>query len=141
MIVKRKNFSRFDATDNIKRMKDSDILAEKAKRETDYKGIASAGMGGAVGGALLGSTIGTVRGLGQKGSRLTAAGKGFKAGAGKGALIGGALAAGVTYMKGRKQAEENRFYNERLRYAKSQALRREKKDWKTNMTQRDGYSY
>ena len=57
-------------------------------------------------------------------------------------MAGGALiGAGIAYSKGRKQAEENEFYNKRLQYAQKQALRREKKDWKTNMTQRDGYSY
>ena len=58
------------------------------------------------------------------------------------AAIGGAvLGAGIGYLKNRKEAKENRFYNQRLEYAQRQAIRREKKDWKTNMTQREGYSY
>ena len=40
-----------------------------------------------------------------------------------------------------KEQADNEFYNRRLEYAQRQAKRREKADWKSNMTQRDGYSY
>ena len=58
-----------------------------------------------------------------------------------GAMIGGLTAGVMAYNKGSKQAKDNEFYNQRLEYAKRQALRRERADWKTNMTQREGYSY
>jgi hypothetical protein len=40
-----------------------------------------------------------------------------------------------------QEKAENSWYNDRLEYAQRQARRREKKDWKANMTERDGYSY
>ena len=58
-----------------------------------------------------------------------------------GALIGG-VSAGIYAMNQRnKQAKANQFYNDRLEFAQRQAKRREKIDWKTNMTQREGYTY
>lgn len=35
MIIKRKLFTKYDDTDNLKRMKDSDILAENQNRLLD----------------------------------------------------------------------------------------------------------
>ena len=58
-----------------------------------------------------------------------------------GATVGAIGAAASAYKKASEKAAENNFYNQRLDYAKRQALRRERKDWRTNMTQRDGYSY
>lgn len=142
--LKRKLYTRWDETDNIKRMKDSDILAEKEKPTTNYGGIAAGAATGAVAAGAAGATIGAAKGLIKPAAgagRLASMGK-FAGKYGKvGLLAGGALAAAAAYNKGKKQAEENQFYNQRLQYAKRQALRREKKDWKTNMTQRDGYSY
>jgi endonuclease YncB( thermonuclease family) len=65
----------------------------------------------------------------------------MKGGAKWGAALGaaGALAAGMA--KNRKQRKENNFYNDRLAYAQRQAKRREKADWKQNMTGREGYTY
>ena len=61
--------------------------------------------------------------------------------AGKGALAGAAIGTAVgLYRRGRERSA-NEFYNRRLDYAQRQARRREKADWKANMTQRDGYSY
>lgn len=133
-----KRFTQWDETDRLKAMKDSDILAEK--KRSSAGNTASNMVTGAVGGAVVGTGVGMASGLvtgkGFKG-KLSAAGR-----LGKTAAIGGAvLGAGVGYMKNRKEAKENRFYNQRLEYAQKQAIRREKKDWKTNMTQRDGYSY
>ena len=58
-----------------------------------------------------------------------------------GAMAGGALGGAAGTFKTAKEANANRFYNRRLDYAQRQAIRREKKDWKSNMTQREGYSY
>lgn len=42
MIIKRKLFTKYDDTDNLKRMKDSDILAEKPKQAPGYGSVAGA---------------------------------------------------------------------------------------------------
>lgn len=134
-IIKRKLFTIWDETDNLKKMKDSDILAERS-RSTGAGRIA----GGAIGGAALGAGI--MGGVGAiKGIRGGGIMRGLKGGAAGGALAGAAAGGALAYLSGRKQAKENKAYNKRLKYAKSQALRRERRDWVTNMTQRDGYSY
>lgn len=131
----------YDETDNLKRMKDSDILAEKKKQAPGYGGVVGSAVGGAAVAGTAGVAAGAIKGLGTRGSRLASAGA--KAGKyGKLAAAGGALVMGGMALKKRnQQAEENNFYNKRLEYAQRQAQRREKKDWKSNMTQRDGYSY
>ena len=136
MIIKRKLFTKYDDTDNLKRMKDSDILAEKPKQAPGYGSVA----GAALGGAALGGTVGSVAGAFGKnkaGRSLLGMGKGGKTGL----VVGGLLAGGMALRNRNKQAENNEWYNKRLNYAQRQARRREKQDWKTNMTQRDGYSY
>nr|DAV74148.1 MAG TPA: NADH dehydrogenase [Bacteriophage sp.] len=137
MIIKRKLFTKYDDTDNLKRMKDSDILAEKPKQAPGYGSVA----GAALGGAALGGTVGSVAGAFGKNkagrSLLGRMGKGGKTGL----VVGGLLAGGMALRNRNKQAENNEWYNKRLNYAQRQARRREKQDWKTNMTQRDGYSY
>lgn len=144
--LKRRMYTQWDETDNLKRMKDSDILAEKQKKTTDYGAIARGAAAGTVAAGTAGAVYGAGKGIFNPGSvgaagRMSGLGKGM-AKYGKLGLAGGALVgAGIAYAKGRKQAKENEFYNDRLQYAQKQALRREKKDWKTNMTQRDGYSY
>lgn len=141
--MKRKLYTQWDETDNLKRMKDSDILAEK-ERTVGYGSTVKAAAGGAAAGLGAGAIIGGTKGLvkpTQGMSRLASAGKGLKGGALAGVAIGGTIAAAIAHNKNKKQQEENQFYNQRLAYAKRQALRRERKDWKTNMTQRDGYSY
>ena len=136
--LKRKCFTQWDDTDNLKRMKDSDILAEQ-KRPTSNTGavIRSAATGAGLG-ATVGATAGSLAAIKKSGPTLKA---GFKGGLKGGAIIGAGLAATSAYLAGRKQAKENRFYNNRLAYAQRQAGRRERKDWKNNMTNREGYSY
>ena len=139
-ILKRKNFTRWDDTDNLKRMKDSDILAEK-KKKTAFVGptLRSAATGAIALGAA-GGILGTVAGRGTgnwASKRLGGFADGAKNGAYLGAIGGGLYA----QSQRKKEAEDNAFYNKRLVYAQKQAKRRERADWKTNMTQRDGYSY
>ena len=68
-ISSSKLFSKYDDTDALKRMKDSDILAEKKKEPTTKGGtviagtIAGAGLGMA-GGGLLHAASGRYKGLG-----------------------------------------------------------------------------
>lgn len=153
--LRRRLFTFYDETDNLKRMKDSDILAEKKKPTTGLaaksalgSGLVGAGMG-AAGGAALGAGLSAKAaykaagssGLGSTTSILSSAGKASLKGAKIGAVVGGLGAALVSYNKSKGQVKENSAYNNRLKYAQKQALRRERKDWKTNMTQREGYSY
>lgn len=140
IILRDKSFTLYDETDNIKRMKDSDILAEKKKPTNNIGQVVSAGVGGAVAGGLIGGAANSV-GKAVKNKTVSGFGKNLTKGAKGGAIALGAAGAGLAYLKGRKQNKENAAYNKRLKYAQTQALRREKKDWKTNMTQRDGYSY
>lgn len=145
--LKRKVFTRWDETDTLKGMRDSDILSQKKKTINGTEaatGLASNALKGAaavgVGGALAGSIIGAA---GKSGfvNKMKGAGKG----AGKlgkvGLIAGGVIGAAKAAKSINDQANENAFYNRRLGYAQRQAKRRERKDWKTNMTQREGYSY
>ena len=148
LIFCRKTFTKWDQTDNIKRMKDSDILAEKERSAYNLGDAASSAVTGAlVGGTLaagLGGTINTGRVITKgitKPGVLAEAGKSVMRYGKRGAMIGGAVGLGHYFLKNKDKAEENRFYNRRLRYAKEQAERREARDWRTNNTQRDGYSY
>ena len=129
-ILKRKTFTKYDETDALKRMKDSDILAEEEKPSSGYGSVLRDAGVGVVGGAVLGGAIGGLR----KGGT-------FKTGLKNGAVLGGLAMGAVGLNKKRKEDADREFYNRRLRYAKRQATRREKIDWKSNMTQRDGYSY
>ena len=146
--LKRKNYTVWDDTDNLKRMKDADILAEN-KKTNSYVPVAKQAAVGAAAGLGAGAVIGATKGLfkpgvnaaGRQMSRLSSMSKGLTKFGKTGALLGGLAAGAIAYNKGSKQAKDNEFYNQRLDYAKRQALRRERKDWKTNMTQRDGYSY
>ena len=141
MIIKRKIFTKFDDTDRLKQMKDSDILAEKKKKAPGY----GQALGAAAGGVAVGGGIGGISGgvAAKKGFLNKAAGalKGAKGMGKTGMLVGGAIAGGVALHQRSKQARDNKFYNDRLEYAQRQAQRRERKDWKQNMTQRDGYTY
>ena len=140
-ILKRKSFTKWDETDNLKRMKDSDILAEQKKKQPGYESVVSGSLGGATVGGVAGAAAGLASGLGKKGARVATAGARASK-LGKLGAVGGALLMGGKALKDRNdQAQENNFYNKRLAYAQRQAIRREKKDWKSNMTQRDGYSY
>ena len=140
-ILKRKSFTKWDDTDNLKRMKDSDILAEQKKKQPGYGGVAQGSIGGAIVGGTAGAAAGLASGLANKGARVSIDGARASK-LGKLGAVGGALLMGGKALKDRNdQAQENNFYNKRLAYAQRQAIRREKKDWKSNMTQRDGYSY
>lgn len=138
--LKRKSFTRWDETDNLKGMKDSDILAAKDKKLRDYGAIGRTAVVGGAAGLGAGALLGTVAGAG-KGSWLKKRGKGLVKGSKHGLILGAAGGAAYALLKGRKTAEDNAFYNKRLKFAKQHALRRERKDWNTNMTMRDGYSY
>lgn len=136
-IFRQKYYTQWDNTDSLKRMKDSDILAENYKSgtlgDTAKKTALGAGFGAAVGGM-----IGGFAGLKKGGAGFN---KGFKAGAKAGALVtGGVVGTSAAIQNSQKQKEVN-FYNNRLDYAKRQASRREQTDWRNNMTQREGYTY
>ena len=132
--IKRKLFTKYDETDNLKRMKDADILAEKHKRpDTSFTKIATGTLGAATAGGVIGAGIGRI----GKGSSWARTG----AFAGKGVLAGAAIGTAVGLYRRGQERSANEFYNRRLDYAQRQARRREKADWKANMTQRDGYSY
>ena len=128
--LKRKTFTKYDETDAIKRMKDSDILAEEKKKSPGYGSVLRDAALGATAGAVLGGGIGLAH---KKGT--------FKGGAKTGAILGGLVMGAAGLRKKHKEDEEREFYNRRLEYAQRHAKRREKIDWKSNMTQRDGYSY
>lgn len=140
-IFKRKTFAissattRYDATDNLKRMKDSDILAEE-KQRADGSGFKKILMDTAVG-VGTGALVGAASGLLAKKNKLYKVGRRARTGA----LIGG-LAMAAAGLNKRRADEDNRdFYNRRLEFAQRHARRREALDWASNMTQRDGYSF
>ena len=133
-----KLYTKYDDTDRLKRMKDSDILAENKRQAPGYGDLVASTAGGALAGATIGSIAGGTRGLFKRGGSMMKSGaRGGKLGM----LIGGTAAGVMAYRKREKEAKENQFYNNRLEYAQKQAKRREKKDWKENMTQREGYTY
>lgn len=141
--LKRKLYTKYDDTDRLKQMKDSDILAEKRKRGPGFGNVAGSTAAGAVaagaGGAVIGGAVGLFKKRG--GSAISNMAKGAS-NLGKAGLVVGALGAGAMALRRRSKAsKENQFYNDRLEYAQRQARRREKKDWKTNMTQRESYTY
>lgn len=141
LTLKRKSYTYYDDVDDLKRMRDSDILAEKPKKGGIWKGAVGNMAAGATITGLGAGTVAGLNGLTRKGSRLASAGHGFMKGGKYGAGVGAAVGLGLTALKNRKQAQENSDYNRRLTYAQRQAKRREKRDWRTNMIQRDGYSY
>jgi hypothetical protein len=156
--LKRKLFTKYDDTDNLKRAKDSDILAEKLKKPaTDANAVAlSAAKGAALGGIALGAVSaakpgrivpsgpagkGVRKALSRAGANASNALHKFGKGGRTGLIAGAAIGTATALYKRGKEKKENQFYNRRLEYAQRQAMRREKADWKANMTQRDGYSY
>ncbi len=128
---RQKVYTQWDQTDQLKQMKDSDILAEKKISNTslNMSTLKNTALGAGTG-ALVGGVLGGIR----KGGTMMG-------GAKKGALLAGAAAGIASAIGNRQQKKENNFYNDRLEYAQRQALRREKKDWKNNMTNREGYTY
>ena len=88
MILLRKTFTQWDATDNLKRMKDADILAESKKPTSNYGEAAKAGLVGA-------ATIGGIRsavGAGLAAKNGTGIMKGLSRGGKLGAIAGGLTA-------------------------------------------------
>ena len=141
IIFKRKTFAipsattRYDETDNLKRMKDSDILAADKKR-ADGSGFKNTIRDTAVGlgtGALIGAASGLLAKK-NKWNKIQRRGR-------QGAILGGLIMATAALKKNRADSENRDFYNRRLAFAQRQARRREAMDWNANMTQRDGYSY
>lgn len=144
--LKSRYFTKYDQTDNLKRMKDSDILAEKPKETSDVSGAIRSGAGGALTLGTLGAGLGAITGgYGARHSVTTSIASGAKGGAkalgATGALLGAGVGLTYNYLKNKNKFKDNQFYNNRLQYAQKYARRREQKDWNTNMTQRDGYSY
>ena len=133
-VLKRKIYTVYDDTDQLKRMKDSDILAEKQKNTNYAPVVAKAATGAALGAAGLGAAGGVYKLFKGKGP-------GFRGGLALGATAGAALAGGLAMKNKNREQSDNDMYNRRLRYAQKQARRRESADWKANMTTRDGYSY
>lgn len=145
---RQKIYTRYDMTDRLKQMRDSDILAEKEKEKISAREAAG---GVSVGQATLGGAA--IGGLAAAANNYMKGGKGWFKGRGamKGAAIAGGVALGYNALKGmtsgnkKKEAEEYNkdvdFYNRRLREAQKQARRREAADWKNNMTNREGYTY
>lgn len=135
----------YSESDNLKKMKDSDILQEDEIREPGFgkvtRGAVNAGLvGGAVGGVL------SLGNLARRWDNLDEAARSshFKR-AGKWAALGAAGTALYGAYKGsqerQKDVDRARKYNNRLRYAQRRAAKREREDFKANMNQRDGYSY
>lgn len=142
--LKRKVFTKYDDSDNLKRMKDSDILAETPKKpELSRTGVAAATGAGALAGGAIGATAGLFKKLPKnvKNPNPPTRWGAIKRGGKAGVIVGGGIALAAAATKRSKQKSENDWYNNRLEYAQRQARRREKADWKANMTQRDGYSY
>lgn len=146
-ILRRKLYTLYDDTDSLKRMKDSDILAEEKRKNPGFGGpllatatgaAVGAGVGGVAGGLAKGLSTPKIMGNGAAVKRGL---RGLKSGGKVGALIGSTIGGLSALNKRRGQVTENNAYNKRLGYAQNQAMRRERADWKNNMTQRDGYSY
>jgi hypothetical protein len=134
---KEKQYTRWDDTDALKKMRDSDILAERKKPGTLGDTATKMGMGAAVG-ATVGSVVGGIAGMKKGGKGFI---KGAKGGAIAGSLLAGGAAGTAAAIGNSKKQSDINFYNRRLEYAKRQAGRRERADWKSNMTQREGYTY
>lgn len=151
----QREFTRWDDTDNLKRAKDSDILAEEKKRGPGIGGpLTSAAQGAVIGVGAGAVTGGILKGIGNR-KAITSTVKsgvanpaltrsllrGIKHTGIAGAVIGTTIGLGKGLKKYREKKQDVNFYNKRLGYAQRQALRRERADWKQNMTQREGYSY
>jgi len=134
---REKQYTRWDDTDALKKMRDSDILAERKKSGTLGDTATKMGMGAAVG-ATVGSVVGGIAGMKRGGKGFI---KGAKGGAIAGSLLAGGAAGTAAAIGNSKKQSDINFYNRRLEYAKRQAGRRERADWKSNMTQREGYTY
>lgn len=121
---REKLYSQYDETDALKRIKDSDILAEKKKSNKEaYKKI----LMDTATGAGIGAISGVAKNLydvAKHGKPLNLGGS-LKSGGKIGALVGGA----VGFLRNRNTLKENGFYNDRLETAQRYAKRRERRDW------------
>jgi hypothetical protein len=120
---------KYDLTDQYKGMKDSDLLAEKKKSNAGT--YVRSGKTGVIG-AALGGALGAAAGL-RSGNVV----KGAKAGAAIGGTLGVAGGMAATH----KERGNNRFDNRRLNHIQYQAKRREGKDWRSQTSNREGYTY
>ena len=122
-MIKFRLYSKYDDTDKLKNVADSDIL------DKDEKGKWTPGeqtMGLAAAGGLLGAAGA------KKGQKFA---KGVK-----GAAIGAAIGIGSSMISSaNKKRKENNFYNARLREAKRAAARRENIDWQNRIHGRQMY--
>lgn len=136
IILKRKNFSEdhgeiIDEVNNLRRLNDADIIAERKKKRVGYRdSLIKAALGGSLG-AGAGALIGGI--------------KGGKQGAADGAKLLGALGAAIGGAKGlADRAEINEdidFYNDRLRKLKRGSIRREKRDFDYLRNRPGDYTY
>lgn len=134
-----KLYTKYDEVDHLKRMKDSDILAEKERSSSGLylRNLDHTTRGAGIG-AVAGGLFGALAGMRKGGSGFIG---GLKKGVTGGALLGGAIGYHKAAKENEEEREANRFYNDRLRYMQLQARRRERADFKQNATQRESYSY
>lgn len=132
-------------TDDLKRMKDSEILQEDEVRKPGYGKVTNGAAHSAIIGGMVGGSLGLAN-LARKWDKLDEAARSTHLKkAGKWAALGAGAAAIYGAYKGsqerQKDVDRAEKYNNRLRYAQRKAARRERSDFKANMSQRDGYSY
>jgi len=131
--TRQRLFTKYDDTDDLKRMTDADILATPKQITHTASRSLNAGLGGSVIGALLASILSAKK----NGFDLNKLGDSAK----KGAIIGSLVGLGKGVLDTRKEREDADWFNRRLRYAKYQARRREAKDWRENIGGRERYTY
>ncbi len=136
-IIRYKTFSKYDSTDRLKKMKDSDILEEEYKKTpgVSLKEVTKDLLTGAV----IGAGLGKINKL--TGNRVSSFGTDWRETAKHGILAAAAYDLAKDLHRKHKEGEEVEFYNKRLRQAKKNAKRREKSDWLNNTYNRDGYTY
>lgn len=136
-IIRYKTFSKYDSTDRIKKMKDSDILAEEYKKTPGV--TAKEVTKDLVSGAVLGALLGKANEI--SGNKIKGLGTDWRKTARKGILAAGAYDLAKDLYRKHRDGEKVEFYNKRLRQAKKNAKRREESDWLNNTLNRDGYTY
>ena len=136
-ILRFKTFSKYDETDRIKKMKDSDILAEEYQKTpgVSLKEVTK----DLTTGAVVGGIVGKINEL--SGNRLRLGSTDWKDSARNGAIIAGLYDILKDTYRKHKYGDDVDFYNKRLRQAKRNAKRREKSDWLNNTLNREGYTY
>lgn len=136
-VIRYKTFSKYDSTDRIKKMKDSDILAEDYKKTpgVSVKEVSR----DLISGAVIGALAGKINEL--SGNKIKGLGTDWRESARKGILAAGAYDLAKDIYRKHRDGEKVEFYNKRLREAKKNAKRREESDWKNNTLNREGYTY